>query len=132
MFKILVFWHEAFKNFINIYPYMKNIPWNPNFRSDFHLITWLGGNLKLVKNGWLGVHIFGLVISNRKKLDSKLRHMARKIKNGPNRTYVTFRGEAEDGKFRFGAFFFYCHGWYIVKKIWNLRKNLCSTKIIFI
>ena len=38
------------------------------------------------------------------------RLIVRKIKNDPNRKYSIFRGEAEDGKLRFGAFSFYGQG----------------------
>ena len=36
--------------------------------------------------------------------------VTRKVKNGPNRTYITFQGEAEDDKLRFGAFLIYGQG----------------------
>lgn len=37
--------------------------------------------------------------------NSTLRAMASKIKNVPDRKYITDQGEAEDGKLRSGAFF---------------------------
>ena len=36
--------------------------------------------------------------------------VSRKIKNSPNRTLITIRGEAEVGKLRFGLFFIYGQG----------------------
>ena len=46
--------------------------------------------------------------------------VSRKIKNGPNRTEITFRGEAEDGKLRFGSFFVYGRGSYkIFLRLWQ-------------
>ena len=39
--------------------------------------------------------------------------MSRKVKNGLNRTLIPFRGEAEHGKMRFGAIFFYGQGLYV-------------------
>ena len=40
--------------------------------------------------------------------------MSRKIKNGSNLTLIIFRGEAVDGKLRFGALFFYGQGSYTI------------------
>ena len=52
--------------------------------------------------------------------------MARKIKNGPNRTQITLRGEAEDGKLRFGAFFFITKGRILFFSVSGKKARLCN------